>query len=62
MRCIPRSAAVVLFLLLVTGAEASKKPVDEAGALKIADRVLCQIYGKKHIDSERPLKAELIAG
>lgn len=61
MRCIARNAIVlVLALLFVTRAEASKKPVNETRALKIADQVLCQLYGRNRIDSERPLKAELI--
>lgn len=35
---------------------------DEETALKIAERLLSDTYGKKKIDAEKPLRAELTGG
>jgi hypothetical protein len=35
---------------------------DEATAVKIAEKALAKVYGKKHIESERPFKAVLLKG
>ncbi len=38
------------------------KVTDSAEAIKIAEKVLVNIYGKKQIESERPFKAKLENG
>ena len=39
---------------------ASDHPVpDEAGAIRVAEKVMISTYGKNQIDSERPLTAKL---
>ena len=42
-------------------ADAVRVP-DVATALKIAEPILVRTYGKRQIDSERPLSAELVGG
>jgi len=60
MRSLIHRAAVLLLLTTCLSTKAWSKPVqDQSAALRIAYRVLCEIYGKKQTDSELPLEAKL---
>jgi len=61
--------ALCLLLVVVAGAFAQQSPdphpvavPDEATAVKIAEKALTKIYGKKQIQSERPFTATLANG
>ena len=56
-------------LLIALSASAQQSPQvnalripDAETALKIAERLLVKTYGRKHIDAEKPLRAELTGG
>jgi len=59
-------ALFVLFLAVTLSAQSSQPPTnvrpDEATALKIAEPALIRVYGKRQIDYERQLRADLHDG
>ena len=70
-RCDTPSYEANLFaLLVIVAASFAQQPVnpapnvipDEATAVKIAEKALTRIYGKKIIDSEKPFTATLSNG
>jgi hypothetical protein len=56
------AAGLALTLLFVSSAVSQQKVRDSAEAVKIAEKALMRIYGKKQIKSERPFKAKLENG
>jgi hypothetical protein len=64
-----RACKTILFMLFAAGAFAqqthdspSVAVPDQATAVKLAEKALSKIYGRKHIESERPFSAELTQG
>lgn len=58
--------ALLLFAITSQGQNSETLPhvrvPDEAAAIRIAEPALKKVYGKKQIESEKPLKAELRDG
>ena len=54
--------ATVFALLFATLAISQERVADEVAAIKIAEKALIRVYGKKKIESERPFRAELKDG
>ena len=59
MRVVKILALVLVFCCSVVAQQAVKDSVE---AIKVAEKVLTRIYGKKQIESERPFKAKLEDG
>jgi len=63
------ACATILFMLIaayVLAQQTNNPPAlavpDEATAVKLAEKALSKIYGKKHIQSERPFSGKLTEG
>jgi|SRR5215469_9073406 len=54
--------ALVLVFALGTPVSSQNKVTDSETAVKIAEKALARIYGKKQIEYERPFKASLENG
>src|SRR5215813_11524770 len=64
-----RACATILFMLIaadILAQQTNNSPAvavpDQATAVKLAEKALVRIYGKKQIESVRPFRAELIQG
>ena len=56
-------ATVLIWMLVFSAAAPTQERVaDPEAAVKIAEKALIKIYGKKQIESERPFKATLEDG